>query len=121
MAEGRNAELTEDMVRILFFPAMGVTLLTPFPQNTSHTEEMFQVSKYTAERFWVVRPSYTLIGFNSEIIRLPWDNFGLAVLDNDYELGRIIAKVIQYRLLDEVLGLDPIDWVARFVFFLEKS
>jgi hypothetical protein len=58
-------------------------------------------------------------GFSSTIIRLPHDNLGIAVVTNaetgeTLSSGYIIAQATTYRLLDEALGLEPIqDWKDR--------
>lgn len=56
-----------------------------------------------------------LLGFNAVVTRLPWDNIGVAILTNDYELGSVISEVLKFRLIDEALGLDPIAWDVRFL------
>jgi hypothetical protein len=59
-------------------------------------------------------------GFNSMILRLPHDNIGIAVMTNgetgeNFIDGYVIAQTVTYRLLDEALGLEPIqDWKHRF-------
>ncbi|GLB40046.1 putative beta-lactamase [Lyophyllum shimeji] len=53
-------------------------------------------------------------GFSSLVTRLPFDNLGLAILCNDNEYGGAIMSIIRYRLIDEALGLDKIDWEGRF-------
>lgn len=46
------------------------------------------------------------------LTRFPWDNLGIAVLTND---NPYISEVIKYRLIDEALALEPIDWNERSV------
>ncbi|KAF5371351.1 hypothetical protein D9615_009703 [Tricholomella constricta] len=53
-------------------------------------------------------------GFLSQISRLPSDNLGIAVLCNDNDYGSILIQIINYRLMDEALGLEKIDWDTRF-------
>ncbi|KAJ8081130.1 hypothetical protein PM082_017972 [Marasmius tenuissimus] len=47
---------------------------------------------------------------HSWVARLPFDNIGVAVLTNDDDTGVVFDRVIQYRLMDEALGLEPFDW-----------
>jgi len=54
-----------------------------------------------------------LSGFASTVFRFPWDNIGVAVFSNDYDFGDLLTQVITYRLFDEALGLEPIDWDGR--------
>lgn len=59
-----------------------------------------------------------ILGFNSQIARLPNDNFGVAVLTNDHDYGRVTTQIIKYYIMDRALGLNPIDWNGRLVFSL---
>ncbi|KAF9070756.1 hypothetical protein BDP27DRAFT_1220279 [Rhodocollybia butyracea] len=52
-------------------------------------------------------------GFNTQITRFPFDNFGIAVLSNDDAYGDQFTEVIKWRLIDALLGLEPIDWNTR--------
>ncbi|KAJ6620374.1 hypothetical protein B0H10DRAFT_1791968 [Mycena sp. CBHHK59/15] len=62
-----------------------------------------------------VLSSYRGHGFHSEITRFPNDGFGVAVLTNDDPLGMLLMEAIKYRIVDEILGLDVIDWNSRCV------
>ncbi|KAG5643819.1 hypothetical protein DXG03_009596 [Asterophora parasitica] len=53
-------------------------------------------------------------GFSSVISRFPSDDLGIAVISNDFDYGGIIAQIVNYRLMDEGLGLEKIDWNGRF-------
>ncbi|MGH9198953.1 MAG: DUF3471 domain-containing protein, partial [Acidimicrobiia bacterium] len=50
-------------------------------------------------------------GFLTELMLLPDDNIGLVVLTNS--TSSTVGKVIAYRVMDELLGLEPIDWHGR--------
>ncbi|KAJ7494033.1 beta-lactamase/transpeptidase-like protein, partial [Mycena latifolia] len=52
-------------------------------------------------------------GFHSQITRFPADGVGIAVLTND-DFGELMKEVIKFRILDEVFGLEPVDWNSRF-------
>jgi hypothetical protein len=54
------------------------------------------------------------LGFNSIISRLPFDNLGVAILTNDGLFGGVIGDVIRFRLLDDALGLERVDWNTRY-------
>lgn len=43
---------------------------------------------------------------------------GIAVITNDDIFGPLLKEVIKFRIADEALGLEPVDWDSRFVFFL---
>ncbi|GLB39321.1 putative beta-lactamase [Lyophyllum shimeji] len=53
-------------------------------------------------------------GFNTQISRLPYDNFGVSVLTNDNEYGKVIGEIIKNHIIDKTLGLEPIDWNSRW-------
>ncbi|KAF8884173.1 beta-lactamase/transpeptidase-like protein [Infundibulicybe gibba] len=55
----------------------------------------------------------TTPGFQSEMIRLPNDNFGIVILTNDDIYGALIAQIIKWRIIDQAFGLIPIDWSTR--------
>ena len=52
-------------------------------------------------------------GFRAEIAWLPDERAGAVVLTNSNGEARVVKTIILRRLLDELLGLDPIDWNAR--------
>ncbi|THV07964.1 beta-lactamase/transpeptidase-like protein [Dendrothele bispora CBS 962.96] len=60
--------------------------------------------------------SYRGHGFKSCISRFPFDNVGVAVFTNDDSYGGSIATIITMRILDEVFGLEVIDWNTRVKF-----
>ncbi|KAJ7494024.1 hypothetical protein FB451DRAFT_1491612 [Mycena latifolia] len=52
-------------------------------------------------------------GCHSQITRFPADGVGIAVLTND-DFGELMREVIKFRILDEVFGLDLVDWNSKF-------
>lgn len=53
-------------------------------------------------------------GFRSAVVHLPDDGFGVAILANDDTLGGLAAWVaLKFRIVDELLGLNTIDWKSR--------
>ncbi|KAJ7249450.1 beta-lactamase/transpeptidase-like protein [Mycena rebaudengoi] len=61
-----------------------------------------------------IQSSYRGHGFHSRVTRLPFDGLGIAVLTNDDNYGSLFCESIRYRIIDAALGLDPVDWSARF-------
>ncbi|KAJ7512344.1 beta-lactamase/transpeptidase-like protein [Mycena galericulata] len=55
-----------------------------------------------------------LLSFHSQVTRFPNDGFGVAVLTNDDAFGTYFKEVIKFRIIDEVLGLQPVDWNTRY-------
>ncbi|KAJ7255419.1 beta-lactamase/transpeptidase-like protein [Mycena rebaudengoi] len=48
------------------------------------------------------------------ITRLPFDGLGIAVLTNDDNYGPVFLEAIKYRIIDAAVGLEPVDWSARY-------
>ncbi|KAJ7210967.1 beta-lactamase/transpeptidase-like protein [Mycena rebaudengoi] len=55
-----------------------------------------------------------VLGFHSQVTRLPFDGIGIAVLTNDGNYGSYFGEAIKYRIIDAALGLDAVDWSARY-------
>ncbi len=51
-------------------------------------------------------------GFQTEAMLLPGQGMGVAVLTNTS--SSLLAPVVAYRVLDELLGLEPFDWFSIF-------
>jgi len=54
-------------------------------------------------------------GFATHIARLPKLGVGIFVGYNDDKSAGLVSTTIIYRLLDDLLGLDPIDWEERLI------
>jgi hypothetical protein len=54
-------------------------------------------------------------GQESLMVRLPDDGLGIFIATNDNEYGSQLAQVVQFMILDEMLGLDPLDWEDRIM------
>ncbi|KAK7050032.1 hypothetical protein VNI00_005464 [Paramarasmius palmivorus] len=52
-------------------------------------------------------------GYRTQITRLPDSKFGVAVFSNDEDYGSNFLEVIKWRIIDSVLGLEPVDWDSR--------
>ncbi|KAF7334316.1 Beta-lactamase class penicillin binding protein [Mycena sanguinolenta] len=52
-------------------------------------------------------------GFFAQITRLPEDGAGVAVFTNE-DLGEFTSYIIKYRIIDAILGMDPVDWDSRY-------
>ncbi|KAJ7655496.1 beta-lactamase/transpeptidase-like protein [Mycena rosella] len=59
-------------------------------------------------------------GFFAWVTRLPLDGVGVAVLTND-DMGQFTSGIIKYRILDEILGMDPVDWNSRYKEELQQA
>ncbi|KAF7326632.1 Beta-lactamase domain-containing protein [Mycena venus] len=51
-------------------------------------------------------------GFHSAFTRFPFEGAGVAILSNDDLF--YIRDTIRYRVMDELFGLEPVDWNTRY-------
>ncbi|KAK4687896.1 hypothetical protein P7C73_g2232, partial [Tremellales sp. Uapishka_1] len=61
----------------------------------------------------IVHHGGSLPGQKSQVTRVPSLGFAFATMVNDDEYGSLFHEIIEYRLLDHLLGLEPIDWEQR--------
>ncbi|CAK5272059.1 unnamed protein product [Mycena citricolor] len=54
------------------------------------------------------------VRFHAQVSRFPNEGLGIAVLTNDDVFGTYMKEVIKYRIIDEALGLESIDWNTRY-------
>ncbi|KAJ7032461.1 beta-lactamase/transpeptidase-like protein [Mycena alexandri] len=54
------------------------------------------------------------IGFKSQVTRFPSKDLAIAVLTNEEDWGNMIMEAVKYRIVDEALQLEPVDWTARY-------
>jgi hypothetical protein len=54
-------------------------------------------------------------GFTSQVTRVPALGVGFFTAINDDDVGASLKPAIVYRILDDLLGLQPIDWEERLV------
>ncbi|KAF7305423.1 Beta-lactamase class penicillin binding protein [Mycena chlorophos] len=96
--------------------ASGVTVSVPVASYPELSPIVYggAQSRGTYRGFEYIEHGGSVEGFKSQITRLPSKGFGVAVLSNDDSLGFEIAETVKFRLIDEFLGLEPIDWVARY-------
>ncbi|KAG5639773.1 hypothetical protein H0H81_000053 [Sphagnurus paluster] len=61
-----------------------------------------------------LRRAATALSVQTGMPRLPNDNFGVSVLTNDHEYGKVIGEIIKAHIIDKALKLQPIDWNSRY-------
>ncbi|KAJ7510678.1 beta-lactamase/transpeptidase-like protein, partial [Mycena galericulata] len=59
-------------------------------------------------------------GFKTIVSRLPFDNIGIVVLSND-DNGVRVMEPVKFRIIDELLKLEPIDWAQRYIDSIAKG
>ena len=82
-----------------------------FPASTRHAYGLgWFIGRYRDHR--LLEHGGGIDGFQTECMLLPDDGIGVAVMANT--TFSAITPVVAYRVLDELLGLEPFDWFATF-------
>jgi hypothetical protein len=82
-----------------------------FPASTRHGYGLgWLIGRYRERR--LAAHAGGIDGYIAECMLLPDDGIGVAVLTN--ASSGWVAPVAAYRVLDELLALEPIDWSAQF-------
>ena len=82
-----------------------------FPASTRHGYGLgWLIGQYRGHR--LTEHGGGIDGFQTECMLLPDDGIGVAVMTNTSSSA--MAPVLAYRVLDELLGLEPFDWFAEF-------
>ena len=82
-----------------------------FPASTRHAYGLgWLIGRYREHR--IAEHGGGIDGFQTECMLLPDDGIGVIVLTNTSSSA--MAPVVAYRVLDELLGLEPLDWFGDF-------
>jgi CubicO group peptidase (beta-lactamase class C family) len=82
-----------------------------FPASTRHAYGLgWLVGRYRGHR--LLEHGGGVDGFLTECMLLPDDGIGVAVMTNT--TSSVMTPVVAYRILDELLGLEPLDWFSSF-------
>jgi CubicO group peptidase (beta-lactamase class C family) len=82
-----------------------------FPASTRHAYGLgWLIGRYRDHR--LLEHGGGIDGFQTECMLLPDDGIGVIVMTNTSSSA--MAPVVAYRLLDELLGLEPLDWFSSF-------
>jgi CubicO group peptidase (beta-lactamase class C family) len=82
-----------------------------FPASTRHAYGLgWFVGQYRGHR--LLEHGGGIDGFLTECMLLPDDGIGVAVMTNT--TSSAMTPVVAYRILDELLGLEPLDWFSSF-------
>ena len=92
-------------------PHMVVPENRTFPASTRHAYGLgWMIGRYRDHR--LAEHDGGIDGFLTECMLLPDDGIGVAVMTNTSSSA--MAPVVAYRVLDELLGLEPLDWYSSF-------
>jgi hypothetical protein len=82
-----------------------------FPASTRHAYGLgWMIGRYRDHR--LAEHGGDIDGFQTECMLLPDDGIGVAVMANTS--SSVMTPVLAYRVLDELLGLEPLDWFSIF-------
>jgi CubicO group peptidase (beta-lactamase class C family) len=82
-----------------------------FPASTRHAYGLgWMIGRYRDHR--LSEHGGGIDGFQTEVMVLPDDGIGVAVMTNTSSSA--MAPVVAYRILDELLGLEPLDWFSDY-------
>lgn len=82
-----------------------------FPASTRYAYGLgWMIGQYRGHR--LIEHGGGIDGFQTECMLLPDEHIGVAVLTNTSSSA--MAPVVAYRVLDELLGLQPVDWYSEF-------
>ncbi len=82
-----------------------------FPDSTRHAYGLgWMIGRYRGHR--LIEHGGGIDGFLTQCMLLPDDGIGVAVMTNTSSSA--MEPVIAYRVLDELLDLEPLDWSSKF-------
>lgn len=106
-----TAVIAPETLRRQHTPQMLIPEDRTFPTFTRYGYGLgWLIGRYRAHR--LAQHGGGIDGYITECMLLPDDGIGVAVLTN--ASSGTVAPVVACRVLDELLGLEPIDWSARF-------
>ncbi|KAJ7700387.1 beta-lactamase/transpeptidase-like protein [Mycena rosella] len=118
LSEGRHpgnnkVVIPAEVVRKVATGATVASPVAPFPELSPVVYGGGQ-SRGTYRGFEFIEHGGSIRGFKSQITRIPHKDFGVAVLSNDESFGTEIMEAIKFRIIDEALKLEAIDWTERY-------
>ncbi|KAJ3818843.1 beta-lactamase/transpeptidase-like protein [Lentinula raphanica] len=117
LLRGKNPETDEQVIpsSVVDKVATGTTVMSgtpPYPELAPVTYGGGQMrSSYRGFNF--IEHGGATRGFRSQVTRFPFSNTGIAVLSNDDMYGDVFMEIIKWRIVDELFGLEAVDWNSR--------
>ncbi|KAK7050046.1 hypothetical protein VNI00_005478 [Paramarasmius palmivorus] len=117
LLEGKNPQTGDQVIprEIIRKVASGITVMSAEPEYPEVSNVVYgggqMRSSYRGND--IIEHTGSVPGYQTHITRLPNSKFGIAVFANDGDYGMQFAEVIKWRIVDQVLGPDPVDWNSR--------
>jgi CubicO group peptidase (beta-lactamase class C family) len=109
--EDGKAVMSPGTLALQHAPHMVIPEDRTFPESSRHAYGLgWIIGRYRGRR--LAEHGGGIDGFLTECMLLPDDGIGVAVMTNT--TSSAMAPVVAYRVLDELLGLEPLDWFSRF-------
>lgn len=117
LLNGRNPETDEQVISqsILEDTVKPQIKMKSKSDDPEMTVPMYGLAQWTYKYrgFDVVEYTGAMPGQKSLIVRLPGKMIGVAIMVNDQQLGKLFNEVAKWRIVDDLLGLEPIDFKTR--------
>ncbi|KAK7058457.1 hypothetical protein VNI00_002091 [Paramarasmius palmivorus] len=125
LLEGQHPETHEQIIpkEVIRKVASGITVMPTEPKYPEISDTIYgggQMRRaYRGHNF--IEHGGSTNGYRTQIIRSPDSRVGVAVFSNDENYGTQLIEVIKWRIIDSVLGLEPIDWDSRLKKEVQES
>lgn len=117
LLNGRNPETDQQVIpqSILEDTVKPQIQMKSKSDDPEMTVPMYGLAQWTYKYrgFDVVEHTGAMPGQKSLIMRLPGKMIGVAIMVNDQQLGKLFNEVAKWRIIDDLLGLEPIDFKTR--------
>jgi hypothetical protein len=117
LLNGRNPETDEQVIpqSILEDTVKPQIQMKSKSDDPEITVPMYGLAQWTYKYkgFDVVEHTGAMPGQKSLIMRLPEKMIGVAIMVNDQQLGKLLNEVAKWRIVDDLLALEPIDFKTR--------
>lgn len=86
------------------------------PRSPTAIEDTSSFSESGLSESWLMsRHNGVLPGAGSVVVRVPALGIGIIMTINEVDTGASLLDPIIYRVLDDMFGLEPIDWEDRLI------
>ncbi|KAJ9115375.1 hypothetical protein QFC24_006990 [Naganishia onofrii] len=119
LSEGRSPTTNTSVIPASAINACRKPYTAP-PQPSPPNADVLSPRTYGMGQFMYSYRGYNVIdhggsdpGMMSQIMRMPEEGLGVAVMVNDDAFGTMFTDAVRWRIVDHILGLEPVDWRTR--------